>query len=67
MKKAIEFIKQWQAYAKFWVAVIGGVLFIVSDNINLPDEVTKWVQVGIAIVTAFSVYRFPNKIPDVEE
>ena len=64
MKKISEFIKKAQAYTKFAVSVIGGVLIIVSTNLDLPDEVTKWAQIGIAIATAFSVYAFPNVTSD---
>jgi hypothetical protein len=60
MKTISEFIKKAQAYTKFAVAVVGGVLIIVSTNLELPDEVTKWAQIVIAIATAFSVYAFPN-------
>lgn len=65
MENVVGFIKRAQAYAKFWVAVVGGVLFIVANNLELPEEVLTWVNVAIAIVTAFSVYQFPN-VPVVD-
>lgn len=64
--KISAFIKKAQAYTKFGVAVIGGVLIIVSNNIDLPDEVHKWAQIVVAIATAFSVYAFPNVTSDDE-
>lgn len=64
LSKVSALITRAQEYTKFWVAVVGGVLFIVSDNLALPEEVLTWVKVGIAIATAFSVYQFPN-VPQV--
>jgi hypothetical protein len=37
MKTISEFIKKAQAYTKFAVAVVGGVLIIVSTNLELPE------------------------------
>jgi hypothetical protein len=59
------FIRKAQAYTKFAVAIIGGVLIIISTNLELPGEVVKWAQVVVAILTAFSVYAFPNVPEDV--
>ena len=67
MEKISAFIKKAQGYTKFAVAVVGGVLIIVSTNLDLPDEVIKWSQIVIAIATAFSVYTFPNAdVADVD-
>jgi hypothetical protein len=63
MSKVSDFIKRAQAYTKFYVAVIGGILIILSDV--LPDEWKHYAQVAIAIATAFSVYQFPNVVVDV--
>ena len=64
LSKVSEFIRKAQGYTKFWVAVVSGILIVVSTNLELPADVIKWIQVGIAIATAFSVYAFPNVSAD---
>jgi hypothetical protein len=64
MSKVSDFIKRAQAYTKFWVAVAGGILIIVTGNLELPAEIIKWIQTGISIATAFSVFQFPNVTAD---
>ena len=67
MQKVSDFIKKAQGYTKFWVAVVGGILIIVSGNLELPAEVIRWIQTGISIATAFSVFQFPNAdVADVD-
>lgn len=65
MEKVVEFIKRAQAYAKFWVAFLGGVAAIIVANLDIPDEWNRWLATGIAIVTAFSVLEVPN-VPVVD-
>lgn len=64
-EKFIALIAEAQAYTKFWVGFAGGVLAIVTVNIPIDPQVSKWIVTGIAIATAFSVYKFPNVIPPV--
>jgi hypothetical protein len=59
-------IKSAQRYTKFWVAVLGGALIILSGELPIDDEVSKWLKIGLAILTAFSVYQFPNAPTDTE-
>jgi hypothetical protein len=59
-------IKSAQKYTKFWVAVIGGAFAIVAGELPIDDEVAKYIQVGLLIATAFSVYQFPNAPTDAE-
>ena len=54
------YLRKAQEYTKFIVAIVGGLLIIVSTNLELPGEFTKWAQIVVAILTAFSVYAFPN-------
>ena len=63
MEKISAFIKKAQGYTKFAVAVVGGVLIIVSTNLDLPDEVIKWSQIVIAIATAINRERVTNLGP----
>jgi hypothetical protein len=58
--KVAAWIKTAQQYTKFWVAVVGGVLVIITGELALDDEVVRYIRIGIAVLTAFSVYRFPN-------
>lgn len=62
-EKFIGWVQSAQAYAKFWVAVAGGVLIIATQNVPIPDEWVGWATTGIAILTAFSVYQWPNAVP----
>ena len=62
-EKFIALIASAQAYAKFWVAVAGGVLIIATQNVPIPEEWVGWATTGIAILTAFSVYQWPNAVP----
>ena len=64
ISKVSEFIKKAQEYSKFIAAVVGGVFIVVSGNLELPADVVKWVQIGVAILTAFAVYQFPNVSAD---
>ena len=61
--KIIAGIQSAQAYAKFWVAVAGGLLIIATQNVPIPEEWVGWATTGIAILTAFSVYQWPNAVP----
>lgn len=65
--KFIAGLKSAQAYAKFWVAVAGGVLIIITSNVPIDAEVERWITTGLAIVTAFSVFAFPNAVPEIDE
>jgi hypothetical protein len=58
--KVAAWIKTAQQYTKFWVAVVGGALVIITGELALDDEVVRYIRIGIAILTAFSVYQFPN-------
>jgi hypothetical protein len=62
LSKVSEFIKKAQGYTKFYVAVVGGILIILSDV--LPEEWKHYAQVAISIATAFAVYQFPNVVAD---
>jgi len=62
-EKIIAGIIAAQAYAKFWVAFIGGGLAIVSANIPIDPQVQSWITTGLAIATAFSVWAVPNLTP----
>ena len=42
MEKVVAFIKRAQAYAKFWVAFVGGIAEIVTANLDIPDEWQRW-------------------------
>lgn len=64
-EKFIALIAQAQAYTKFWIGVAGGLVSIVSLNIPVDPQVSKWIVTGIAIATAFSIYKFPNVVPPV--
>lgn len=65
--KFIAALKSAQAYAKFWVAVAGGVLIVITSNVPIDEEITRWITTGLAIITAFSVYAFPNTVPDIDQ
>ena len=56
--KVQAFIVQAQAYAKLAVAIVGGVLVIAAQF--FPPVSVPYITAGIAIMTAFSVYKFPN-------
>ena len=58
--KVAGWIKQAQKYTKFWVAVLGGALTVVAGEVAIDETVARYVQIGLAILTAFSVYQFPN-------
>lgn len=62
--KFVGWLKQAQTYTKFWVAVAGGVLIIVTDTVAIDPTIQGWVLKGLAIATAFSVYAFPNSVAD---
>jgi hypothetical protein len=51
-------IVQAQAYAKLIVSVVGGLLVIGAQLI--PTEYTATVTAIVVVLTAFSVYQFPN-------
>ncbi|ANP74552.1 hypothetical protein [Cryobacterium arcticum] len=51
-------IAEAQAYAKFVAACVGGALTVGSSLI--PTEWAIYATVGLAVLTAFSVWRFPN-------
>jgi hypothetical protein len=51
-------IVQAQAYAKLIVSVVGGLLVIGAQLI--PTEYTAIVTAIVVVLTAFSVYQFPN-------
>jgi hypothetical protein len=51
-------IVQAQAYAKLIVSVVGGLLVIGAQLI--PTEYTAIVTAIVVVLTAFSVYKFPN-------
>ena len=54
-----------QAYAKLIASVVGGLLVIGAQLI--PSEYTAIVTTVIVVLTAFSVYQFPNVSGDVNE
>lgn len=62
-EKFIGWVQSAQAYAKFWVAVVGGALVIVSQNVPIDPQVQGWITSALAIATAFSVWAFPNAVP----
>lgn len=60
-------IKEWlvkaQEYTKFIAAFLGGVLVILTQTVGdsfIPEDWRGWVVTAIAVLTAFSVYQFPN-------
>lgn len=63
-KKVVDWIRSAQKYTKFWVAVLGGALTVVAGQVALDPEVSRIVQIGLALLTAFSVYQFPNAPED---
>lgn len=60
--KIAGFIKEAQAYTKFIVAVVGGLLTIAAGFI--PADWANTAQSVLVALTAFSVYAFPNVTPD---
>lgn len=54
-----------QAYAKLIAALVGGALTIGASFI--PADWRGWIITALAILTAFSVYKFPNITPEVAE
>jgi hypothetical protein len=54
-----------QAYAKLIVSVVGGLLVIGAQLI--PSEYTAIVTTVIVVLTAFSVYQFPNVSDSIDE
>ena len=58
IKKIQAAIVAAQAYAKLIVSVVGGLLVIGAQFI--PVEYTAIVTAVIVVLTAFSVYKFPN-------
>lgn len=66
-EKFIAAIKSAQAYTKFWIAFFGGGLIIVTNVVPIDPQWAKWIGIGLAIATAFSVYQFPNVVPPVDE
>jgi hypothetical protein len=63
IEKISALIVKAQEYTKFIVAVIGGLLVIGAAFI--PAEWAPYITAVIAAATAFSVYKFPNVVPDV--
>lgn len=59
-ERVSEYIRAAQVYAKFWAAVAGGVLIVITGQVPLPEGWQEGITVVLAIVTAFSVYQFPN-------
>ena len=45
-------------YRKFFVALLGAVVQVVVST--FPDQ--EWVQVLVALLTAFGVYQVPNDL-----
>lgn len=62
LAKIVGFIKEAQAYTKFIVAVVTGLLTIAAGFI--PADWAQAAQAVILALGAFSVYRFPNVTPD---
>jgi uncharacterized YccA/Bax inhibitor family protein len=62
LSKISEFIVQAQAYTKFIVAVVGGLVTVLAAFI--PSEWSPIIQAVLAAATAFSVYAFPNVTVD---
>jgi hypothetical protein len=54
-----------QAYAKLIASVIGGLLVIGAQFI--PAEYSTIVTAIVVVVTAFSVYQFPNVSNSIDE
>lgn len=65
-ERFIAWVQSAQAYTKFWVAFLGGVLIIVTQSVAIPEDWSRWITTGIALATAFSVFQFPNKVPPVD-
>ena len=61
LSKISGYIRQAQAYTKFIVAVVGGLVTVLAGFI--PSEWAPIIQSVIAAATAFSVYQFPNVTP----
>ena len=66
-ERVASWIKTAQHYTKFWVAVAGGALTIVSGELAIDEDAKRYIQIGIAVLTAFSVYQFPNAPADPDE
>lgn len=53
-----------QEYAKFFAAMIGvGLTTAASEGFEAPS----WLTVGLAVLTAASVYAIPNRTPATPE
>ena len=58
LAKIQGYILQAQGYAKLAAAIVGGLLVIGAQF--LPPEWVIYATAAVAIITAFSVYKFPN-------
>ena len=65
IEKIEALIVSAQAYAKLIASVIGGLLVIGAQLI--PTEYTAIVTTVIVVLTAFSVYQFPNVSDAINE
>lgn len=54
-------------YAKFVAAIVTAALAaIVQFAVPVPELVTKWLQLGVAVLGAIAVYAVPNASPEGE-
>ena len=65
IEKIKALIVSAQAYAKLIASVVGGLLVIGAQLI--PSEYTAIVTTVIVVLTAFSVYQFPNVSDAIDE
>lgn len=63
-EKVAGWIRSAQKYTKFWVAVLGGALTVIAGEVAIDETVGRYIQIGLAVLTAFSVYQFPNAPED---
>lgn len=52
---------KWQEYNKFFVAAVGAALTWGLANYANDPDVSKWLSLASAILTACGVYQVPNK------
>ena len=57
-------------YLKAWAAFVGAIVQVVIPFLPADQDVTRWFQIGFAVLTVLAVYSVPNKpaqVPPADE